>query len=215
MIKQNQFFNVKNIVVALIIGVVVSTLMVTDANAEGRKRIYSLSAIKAKKLVANNLAGTLRNDLSNPNINFQVRNVEVFKVEKNQITMKGDGYCVLTKSNDKMPMKFETIIDARSNELAKVKYNFVDFNESKENSINANEDNLMTALLKKFSKDYKTENIVVAIDSVKGLTLSSSKKSYTGFGDVKIKNGSWKSVEFTIELNADNKTAKSVVYKLK
>ncbi len=48
MVRLDQFFNFKNIVIALIGGVIVSTLTVGDAYAEDRKRIYSSTAIKAR-----------------------------------------------------------------------------------------------------------------------------------------------------------------------
>lgn len=214
MVRSNQFINIKNVVVTLVLFASFSVLLVANAKAESRKRIYSLSAMKAKTLVAHNLSGKLQSDLFNSNIRFQVRNVEKYEVLNGQTVMIGDGYCVLTKSNDKMPLRFETIIDAK-NHVKEIKYDFVDFQERSANTLGANEDTLMTALLNKLSKDYLTEDIVIAVDHARGVKRSNSRKAYTGYGEVKVKNGKWKTVEFTVELNFDNKSAKKVVYQIK
>ena len=214
MVKRTQILNIKNITATLVLFACFSVLFVASANAESRKRIYSLSAMKAKTVVAHNLSGKLKSDLFNSNIRVQVRNVEKYEVLNGKIIMKGDGYCVLTKSNDKMPLRFETVMDA-NNQITEMKYDFVDFKERSANVQNANEEILMNALLSKLSKDYMTRDVVIAVDSTRGVTRSNSNKAYSGYGEVKVKTGKWRTVEFTVELNLDNKSAKNVAYKLK
>ncbi len=215
MIKQNQILNAKNILAIIIFGVIISTLLVINANAESRKRVYSLSAMKAKAFVTHKLTAKLRDDLVNSDIEFQFRNLEEYIAVNGKVLMKGDGFCVLTKSNKRMPLKFETILDSDSEENSVIKYNFVDFNKSSNYAPSANEEKLIKALLSKLSKDFMTSDVVIAIDAANGVSRSNSMKAYVGYGDVRVKNGSWKRVEFTVEMNLNNKTAKNVVYKIK
>ena len=126
--------------------------------------------MKAKTVVAHNLAGKLKSDLFNSNIRVQVRNVEKYEVLNGKIVMKGDGYCVLTKSNDKMPLRFETVIDAK-NQVSEMKYDFVDFKERSANAKYADEDILMTALLNKLSKE-KRDLVLQAYFSEEGANYS-------------------------------------------
>ncbi len=214
MVKQNKFFQTKTLVTAIIFGVIVSTFAAISVRAEGKKRVYSLSAVKAKFLVANKLTVELRSDLANPNINFQIRNVESYELFEDQIVMKGDGFCILTQSDDKMPVNFKTVIDANTQQASKMEYAFTDFDESSGYSPSADEDKLMTVLMNQLSKDFATQDVVVAIDNSNGVSRSNSNPAYTGNGEVKLKNGNWKKIKFEIELNP-NKSAKSVVYEIK
>ncbi len=214
MAKQNKFFRTKNIIITIIFGVIVSTFSAVNVNADGRKRVYSLSAVKAKAVVASRMTVKLRSDLVNPNIKFQIRNVETYEVVEDQIIMKGDGFCVLTQSNDKIPVKFKTVIDANTQQASKIEYSFTDFEERSNYSPNTDEDKLMTALMNKLSKDFSTQDVVIAIDDTEGVSRSNSSKAYTGSGEVKLKNGNCKKINCTVELNP-NRTASSVVYAVK
>ena len=78
----------------------------------------------------------------------------------------------------------------------------------------ANEEFLMKELMKQIRADYKTDNIVIALDGVENNTIFSGKKEFTGIGEVRIGDLEWNKTKFAVEVDTKGKATK-VAYDVK
>lgn len=78
----------------------------------------------------------------------------------------------------------------------------------------SNEEFLMRELMKQVSKDYNTDNIVLALDTVENSRISLDERVFTGVGEVRIGDFRWNKIKFDVAVDADGKATK-VVYDLK
>ena len=72
----------------------------------------------------------------------------------------------------------------------------------------------MKHLLKKIAADYKTENVVIAIDGFETENASGNQKEYKGLAEIRVGDVEWQRIDFDVVLNGDKK-AEKVEYKLR
>ncbi len=168
-------------------------------------------AKKFYQIAAKNLSVKLQNDLGNSNIKVELADVEEYKIFKNEIALIGSGTCILAIDNQ-MPIQFEVKLNTVSQKVFDVIYDFVE--NSAEYTPTSNEDILMKELMKQIKNDYKTENIIIAIDTVENVGDTNNSEKFLGFGEVRIGDLIWNKIKFDVVLNAKTKKANKVVYKL-
>ena len=162
------------------------------------------------RLVAQNLSQKLQQDLASENVTVKLKNVEEYKVSKGEIGLTGDAVCVLADDNRRLPIRFNVKVKTAEQRVSDVKYDFVeaDYNPS------AGEEVLMKELMTRLSRDYKTENIVIAIDSMENVEAAAGAKKFLGAGEVRVGDFVWSRIKFDVVLDAETKKASKIVYKI-
>jgi hypothetical protein len=115
-----------------------------------------------------------------------------------------------------LPINFDVKINVNNKTLTDVAYNFVEAAEDtvESNSLSENESFVTRQLLEKIKADFKTENIVVAIDYLNE-NLNNGAKAFTGAGEVRLGDMVWKKISFEIAAGGENQTAAAAVkYKI-
>ena len=171
----------------------------------------SAASDKNYQLVAANLSKKLRNDLGNNRVQVKLTNVEEYKISKNEVGFTGNGTCVLAADNQ-MPIRFEVKLNTSNQKVSEVVYDFVE--NTAEYAPTSNEDVLMKELMKQIKSDYKTENIVIAIDAVKNVGKVNNSEKFLGIGEVRIGDLVWNKIKFDVALDTETKKANKVVYQL-
>lgn len=165
---------------------------------------------KAVALVAQNLSAKLKADLVSNNLSVKFKNVEKKAVSNNEIVLKGEALAVLPNDHTELPFKFEATVNPVEEVVSDVEYAFVESDYAP----TTDEEVLMKHLLKKIAADYKTENVVIAIDGFETTQASGDQKEFKGVGEVRVGEFEWKRIDFDVVLNNENQASK-VAYQLK
>lgn len=173
---------------------------------------YASSASEGNyRIAAAKLSKKLQADLGDSRVQVKLTNVEEYKISKNEIGLVGDGTCVLAADNQ-MPIRFEVKLNTANHKVSEVIYDFVE--NTAEYAPTSNEDVLMKELMKQIRSDYKTENIVIAIDAVENVGKVEKSEKFLGVGEVRIGDLVWNKIKFDVALDTETKKASKVVYKI-
>ncbi|HEX8639058.1 MAG TPA: hypothetical protein VF692_13400, partial [Pyrinomonadaceae bacterium] len=140
----------------------------------------------------------------------KIKAVEETRLANNLVEVKGKAFCVLPNDKTQLPIDFEAKLDAAKTSVADVRYVFVESDYAP----NADEEILMRELMKQVSRDYKTDQITIAIDGFETSKAANSQKNLKGIGEIKIGEVEWNKINFDVVLGADKK-AKKIVYDIK
>lgn len=195
--KQINFYGFKSLLVA-----VICFLAFSSASASNKEENYSL--------VAENLSAKLRNDLAVEDVKVELKNVREYKISAGKVGFRGEGKAVLIA--DQLPLRFDVKINIANRSISELAYDFVE--PASEFAPSTNEEFLMKELIKQISKDYKTDNIVIAIDGMENVAIAGEAKEFAGIGEVRIGNLVWNKIKFDVVLDTKNKSARKVVYKI-
>ncbi len=198
MTKHISFFNHKCFLVLILCLVSVSSALALNE--------------KNQQLVEQNLSKKLQSDLANGNITVKLNSVEERKISNNEVGLTGDAVCVLIEDNKQLPIQFEVTVDRVNRSVLEVKYDFVAGNS--EFAPSQNEEILMKELMTQISRDYKTKNIVIAIDGFENVAAASGEKKFLGVGEVRIGDMVWNKIKFDVVLDAQTQKANKIVYKM-
>lgn len=169
----------------------------------------SSSSRAASEIVVQNLTQKLKADLVQNNVLVKLENLEQTAVSNTEIKMQGTATCILPTEKTSLPVKFEAKFNRLKQTIDDVQYIFVE----SEYVPSSEEEVLMKEIMKKISQDYKTQEIVIAIDNFETSPASENKFQYRGVGEVKIGEISWSKINFNVLLNSD-KTASKIEYKI-
>ena len=179
--------------------------------------VFSSSALAIGEnnhlLLAQNLSKKLQSDLADASLTVKLNSVEEYKISGNEIEFKGSATCLLTKQNDQLPLEFEIKVNPANRSVLDVKYNFVEA-PADTHAPSSNEEILMKELMTKISRDYKTENIVIAIDAVEKVAGGNDANKFLGVGEVRIGDMVWNKIKFDVVLDAQTGKADRVVYRV-
>ena len=166
---------------------------------------------KAVALVAQNLSAKLKTDLVSNNLSIKFTNVEKSDVSNKEVVLKGEAKAVLPSENTELPFKFEASVNTSDEVINNIEYAFV---ESSSYEPTTDEEFLMKNLLQKLAADYKTENVVIAIDGFDTENTAGNQKEFKGLAEVRVGEVEWKRIDFDVVLNDENKASK-VEYSLR
>lgn len=207
---QTNFLNLKSFFFATLFFAFAFSNVFAASSAENDKLVRSL--------VAGKLSAKLKTVLAQPNVSVKLANVEQRAITKNTIELKGDAVCLVkTASNNELPIRFEAKVNVAQKTVSSVNYDFVEPSISTaapEYAPTSNEEFLMKELMKQISRDYRTENIVVALDGVEANQISLGEKQFSGVGEVRIGDMTWNKIKFDVTVD-ENGRAKKVVYDVK
>ena len=181
----------------------VFALNTTDA----AKANFNLKATSI--LVIQHLTKKLKTDLVQEKVTVKLGNIEQTAVSNNEIKLQGEATCVLSIEKTQLPITFEAKINLTRQSVDDIRYTFVE----SEYAPSSEEEILLKELMKQISRDYKTQEIVIAIDSFESSASNENKIQYKGIGEVKIGEVGWSKINFDVILNSD-KTATKIEYKL-
>ena len=166
-------------------------------------------------IAARGLTRKMETDLVLNNIKVKFAKVERYSISKSQIGLRGAGSCQLGEEDSALPINFDVKINVNNKNVADVAYNFVEAEETVEsNSMSENETFVTRRLLEKIKADFKTENIVVAIDYLNDKNLDNGAKAFTGAGEIRLGDMVWKKISFEIAAGSENQTDAAVKYKI-
>ena len=161
-------------------------------------------------ILANNLSEKLKVDLAENNLKIRFGNVEESRIANNLVEIKGQAFCVLPTEDTQLPINFEARVNTVRKTVDEIQYKFVETNYAP----SADEEILMSELLKQISRDYKTDQITIAINGFDAIPSSNNQKQLKGVGEIKIGEVEWNKINFDVVLNAGKKATK-IVYDIK
>lgn len=174
-----------------------------------------LSVDETYTIAARGLTKKMETDLVLSNIKVKFAKVERYQITKSQIGIRGEGSCQLGAEDSPLPINFDVKINVNNRNVADVNYNFVEAEEtSTTDSLSENETFVTRRLLEKMKLDFKTENIVVAIDYLNDKNTENGSKAFTGAGEVRLGDMVWKKISFEIVAEDENQMSATVKYKL-
>lgn len=164
-------------------------------------------------LISQNLTAKLKSDLVSNNVSVEFKTVEKTQISNTETIVKGDAVAVVPSDNTQLPIKFEAKINPLAEVVDAVEYAFV---ENVENNYAPSNDEefLMKHLLKKLAADYKTEEVVIAIDGFETQKAAENHKEYKGTAEIRVGEVEWRKINFDVILNAKNEASK-IEYDLK
>ncbi|MGI9054260.1 MAG: hypothetical protein ACR2F2_00515 [Pyrinomonadaceae bacterium] len=165
---------------------------------------------KALSLLEQNLSKRLKAELLTENVTIKFTKVQQNELSNSEIYLFGDGLAVLPAEKTELPIKFKAEVNPVEEVVSDVEYTFVESNYATA----TDEEILMKHLLQKIAADYKTENVVIAIDNFETEKTTDDQKEFKGIGEVRVGEFEWKRIDFDVVLNNDNQAAK-VAYQLK
>lgn len=165
---------------------------------------------KDMALITQNLSAKLNADLVSNNVSVVFKTIEKTQISNTETIVKGDALAIVPSDNTQLPLKFEAKVNPVAEVVDDVAYAFVESNYAP----STDEEFLMKHLLKKIAADYKTEEVVIAIDGFETQNATQNQKEYKGTAEVRVGEVEWKKINFDVLLNAKNEASK-VEYKLK
>jgi hypothetical protein len=168
------------------------------------------SSIFDYSLIAKDLSEKLKTDLAENNLKIKFGNVEEVRIANNLVEIKGQAFCILPTESTQLPINFEAKVNPIRKTVADVQYKFVESDYAP----SADEEILMRELMKQISRDYKTEQITIAIDGFDATQTTDNQRQLKGIGEIKIGEVEWNKIRFDVVLNADKKATK-ITYDIK
>src|SRR5688500_4223091 len=135
-----------------------SSLFASNIN-DAAKVSFNSKATSA--LVIQNLTKKLKVDLVQDNVLVKLGNIEQTAVSNNEIKLQGEATCVLPTEKTQLPIRFEAKFNRAKQTVDDVQYTFLE----SEYAPSSEEEVLMKELMKQIGHDYKTQEIVIAIDN--------------------------------------------------
>lgn len=163
----------------------------------------------AVSAISQTLKAKLKSDLVSDRIDLKFENIEQKSISGNIVTLTGSALCILPAEKTQLPIVFNAKIDLTRQNVENIEYKFVE----SEFAPAAEEELLMKELMKQISRDYKTQDVVIALDGFEQYQNAPDQVQYKGVGEVRIGALYWTKINFDIMLS-ENQTAKSVKYNL-
>jgi hypothetical protein len=161
-------------------------------------------------LITQNLSAKLKADLVSNNVSVVFKTIEKTQVSNTETIVKGDALAIVPNDNTQLPLTFEAKVNPVAEIVDDVAYAFIESNYAP----STDEEFLMKHLLKKLAADYKTEEVVIAIEGFDTQNAAQNQKEYKGSAEIRVGEVEWKKINFDVMMNAKNEASK-VEYNLK
>lgn len=162
------------------------------------------------ELITQNLSAKLKADLVSNNVSVVFKTIEKTQVSNTETIVKGDALAIVPSDNTQLPLKFEAKVNPVAEVVDNVAYAFVESNYAP----STDEEFLMKHLLKKLAADYKTEEVVIAIEGFETQNAEKNQREYKGSAEIRVGEVEWKKINFDVMMNAKNEASK-IEYNLK
>ncbi len=185
----------------LILTISVSATLAANVNIENDKTLAK---------VGQDLSAKLKADLVTEKVSVKFTNVEKNAGTNSETVFKGEALAILPNEKTELPIKFEATVNTSSEIVNNVEYAFVESSYAP----TTDEEFLMKHLLQKIAADYKTENVVIAIDGFDTANTNGNQKEFKGLAEIRVGEVEWKRIDFDVVVNDENKASK-VEYSLR
>lgn len=215
MMTINKYFNHLNLLLVFFLFTLSASTVAAETKDTSAKVL--LNTEETYSIAAKGLTKKMETDLVLSDIKVKFLKVERYAISKSQIGLRGEGSCQLSAEDNALPIHFDVKINAAARNVTEVAYNFVEAEETDESNpvaLSENETFVTRQLMEKIKADYKTENIVVAIDFLNDKNSDNGAKTFTGAGEVRVGDLVWKKISFEIVADRENQIGAAVKYKI-
>ena len=187
----------KTKVVAAIILSIISAISISASSRDEQ----------AVNIAVRGLSEKLQSDLSMNKVNLKLGKIENQNVSNEEVRVSGFG----TVQNAKdVSLTFDVTVNPVKSEIVNVNYDIVAPVAVDPSS--ATEGFLMKKVMGKIRNDYKTEDIVMAIDSFQTVKSVDGKTNYVGVAEIRV-DMEWNRIEFDVQGNPKTGAATEIKYK--
>lgn len=212
---QNRNSNLKKIVSLSFFVLCIANISLFAKSADASSSIR-LGKEESVAIAAKSLSKKLQSDLALKNVSVKFNQAESYVISGTQIGIKGEGICQFNGNANDLPVNFDVKIDVGKRAATDVKYVFLNMEGAVDaNSTVSAEDIVTEKLLRKIKNDYKTQNIVIALDYVKEQTLPNGEKGFTGAGEVRVNGMTWQKISFDAKAGQEKAKLSVVKYQIK
>lgn len=182
------------------------------ANDNDSVRAVRISKDESISIAVKGLSKKLQTDLVLKQVSVKFTQAEQYFVSDSEIGLRGAGTCRIDGDANDLPINFDIKIDVSKRSTDDVKYVFLNMKGEAGLTV---EDVVTEKLLEKMKSDFKTENVVVAIDYVNDATLENGEKGLNGGGEVRLNGMVWKKIEFSAKSSNDINDVLITKYQIK
>jgi hypothetical protein len=158
------------------------------------------------------LTEKLRVDLADNNVEVRMNDVRNNEVSDNRVNFDGDALAVVKYDKTELPLQFTAKVNINKQSVETIDYKFVE--AAPDFAPGEIQGNLMTNLMTQISKDYKTTNIVIAIDNFDASEIKAGQTKYEGTREVRIGDFEWRRINFNVVLDSQNQNATKILYEI-
>lgn len=174
---------------------------------------FSLSVAASAKdeavrnLAVKELSRKLESDLALNRVNLKIGHIENKSVSNEETIISGFG----TVANaEKISLTFDVVVNPLKSDVVAVNYDIVTPDAT--NSPSTTEKFLMKNVMNKIKNDYKTNEIVIAIDNFQTVKNVDGTLNYVGTAEVRV-GMEWNRIEFDVQKNLKKNVVSEVKYK--
>lgn len=160
-------------------------------------------------IAAKSLSKKLQSDLVSRTVSVKFTKAEQYIVSDTEIGLRGAGTCRLDGDASELPINFDVKIDVTKRAAQDVRYVFLNMGADVRLTV---EDVVTEKLLQKMKNDFKTENVVVAIDYISD---ENGDKGFTGSGEMRLNGMIWKKISFEAKSGGEKTDVSIIKYQVK
>lgn len=174
-------------------------------------------AEKSYSVAVKRMTAELQNTFNDKTVSFKLTDLRNDKINKQTVRVEGEGFAVFTGRSENLPLHFSFSTDAKGQKVSDLNYEFlaadaVSPDLTLDDAPDKVESSLMQGIMKQIHKDYKTTEIVIAIDDFQ--QVDSQNNVYQGSGEVRVGGMIWKQIDFKVKLDDKNEKSEDVNYKI-
>lgn len=162
---------------------------------------------QAVNIAVRGLSQKLQADLSMNKVNLKLGKVENQNVSNEEVRVSGFGAVQNAKD---ISLTFDVVVNPVKSEIVNVNYDIV--SPVAVEPASTTENFLMKKVMGKIRNDYKTEDIVMAIDSFEAVKSIDGKTNYVGVAEIRV-DMEWNRIEFDVQGNSKTGAATEIKYK--
>jgi hypothetical protein len=193
-------------------------LSFTNASAMDETDVNTPKAVitKSYSVAVKHLTTELQTAFNDKTVSFKLTNLRQDKLNQKAFQVEGEGLAIFKSQKENLPLHFSFSTDANGLKVSNLNYEFLEADVASAD-VKSNdapdkvESTLMREIMKQIHNDYKTTNIVIAIDDFQ--KIDSQNNVYEGSGEVRVGDMIWKQIDFKVKLDEKNENAKDVNYK--
>lgn len=152
-----------------------------------------MSKDETVSIASKSLSSKLKSDLVSKTVAVKFTKAEQYFVSDTEIGLRGEGTCRLDGEANDLPINFDVKINVNKRAADDVRYVFLNMEAPAGLTI---QDVVTEKLLEKLKSDFKTDNVVLAVDYVSD---KNQENSFNGSGEVRLNGMVWKKFSFDVQ----------------
>ena len=206
----NKISKIKALAITSFIMTLVAVQFPVVGNAS--KAVEKLAKDESINIAAKSLSNKLKSDLVSKTVSVKFTKAEQYIVSDSEVGLRGEGTCRIDGDASELPINFDVKIDVAKRSAEDVRYVFLNMAADEGLTV---EDVVTEKLLQKMKNDFKTENVVLAIDYISDETSVAGDKGFIGSGEVRLNGMVWKKINFEAKAGQEKTDVSIVKYQVK